>query len=204
MSDVRRAPDRCSRRPRSAPRGPPCRVRRHTPRRITVRARKVWLIGGVRSVDFLVVGGGIVGLAVAHRLTLDRPQATVMVVEKEDKVGTHQTGHTSGVIHSGVYYKPGSLKARLCRAGAQSMVEFCKEQGVPYEICGKLIVATEPAELPRLRDLAERAEANGVSARLLTPEQAREVEPNVSCLAALHVLDTGITDYGAVCVALAR
>jgi L-2-hydroxyglutarate oxidase len=164
----------------------------------------VWLIGGVQSVEFLVVGGGIVGLAVAHRLTLDRPQATVMIIEKENRVGAHQTRHNSGVIHSGIYYKPGSLKARLCRAGARSMVEFCKENDVPFEVCGKLIVATEPAELPRLRTLAERAEANGVAARMLDPAQAREIEPNVNCIAALHVLETGITDYGAVCDALAK
>ncbi|HKS97992.1 MAG TPA: L-2-hydroxyglutarate oxidase [Rugosimonospora sp.] len=156
------------------------------------------------KVDFLVVGGGIVGLAVAHRLILDRPHATVLVVEKEQQVGTHQTGHNSGVIHSGIYYKPGSLKARLCRAGARSMVEFCKDQGVPVDVCGKLIVATDQAELPRLRVLAERAEANGVTARLITPAEAVELEPEVSCVAALHVADTGITDYGAVCTTLVR
>lgn len=165
----------------------------------------MWLVGQVRNkVDFLVVGGGIVGLAVAHRLILDRPHATVLVVEKEQQVGTHQTGHNSGVIHSGIYYKPGSLKARLCRAGARSMVEFCKDQGVPVDVCGKLIVATDQAELPRLRVLAERAEANGVTARLITPAEAVELEPEVSCVAALHVADTGITDYGAVCTTLVR
>jgi L-2-hydroxyglutarate oxidase len=158
----------------------------------------------MRRVDFLVIGGGIVGLAVAHRLVLDRPHATVMLVEKEDRVGTHQTRHNSGVIHSGIYYQPGSLKARLCRAGAQSMVEFCKDQGVPFEVCGKLIVATEETELPRLRVLAERAEANGVTARLVSPAEAVEIEPNVACVAALHVTDTGITDFGAVCDALVR
>jgi L-2-hydroxyglutarate oxidase len=158
----------------------------------------------VRRVDFLVIGGGIVGLAVAHRLTLDRPHATVMLVEKEQRVGTHQTGHNSGVIHSGIYYKPGSLKARLCRAGAQSMVEFCEENGVPVDVCGKLIVASASEEVPRLNALAERATANGVTAKLLTPAEAVELEPNVACYAALHVTDTGITDFGAVCVALAR
>jgi (S)-2-hydroxyglutarate dehydrogenase len=180
-------------------------VGRKTVGRKTVPADpEMWLVGGVRRVDFLVVGGGIVGLAVAHRLVLDRPHATVMVVEKEERVGTHQTGHNSGVIHSGIYYRPGSLKARLCRAGARSMVEFCKDNGVPVEVCGKLIVATGPAELPRLRVLAERAEANGVTARLLTPADATGVEPNVACVAALHVLETGITDFGGVCAALAR
>jgi L-2-hydroxyglutarate oxidase len=153
---------------------------------------------------YLIVGGGIVGLAVAHRLLLDRPHATVTVVEKEERSGAHQTGHNSGVIHSGVYYRPGSLRARLCVAGARSMVEFCREHGVPVEVCGKLIVATDPAELPRLHELARRAQANGVPARLLDPVQARTIEPEVRCVAALHVTSTGITDYSAVCAALAK
>ena len=152
---------------------------------------------------YLVVGGGIVGLAVAHRLLLDRPGAAVTVLEKEDRVGTHQTGHNSGVIHSGIYYRPGSDRARLCVAGARSMVEFCKEYGVPVDVCGKLIVATSEAELPRLHALADRAVANGVPARLISVDEAREREPEVSCLAALHVESTGITDFGAVCEVLA-
>jgi L-2-hydroxyglutarate oxidase len=151
-----------------------------------------------------VVGAGIVGLAVAHRLLLDRPHATVTVLEKEDRLGAHQTGHNSGVIHSGVYYRPGSLRARLCVAGARSMVDFCREHGLPVDVTGKLIVATAGAELPRLRALAERAEANGVPARLVDPAEARELEPHVSCLAALHITSTGITDYGAVCDTLAK
>jgi (S)-2-hydroxyglutarate dehydrogenase len=167
---------------------------------------------------YLVVGGGIVGLAVAHRLLLDRPGAAVTVLEKEDRVGAHQTGHNSGVIHSGIYYRPGSDRARLCVAGARSMVEFCKEHGIPVDVCGKLIVATSEAELPRLHALADRAQANGVPARLISVEEAREREPEVSCLAAepagaatsrrspaaLHVESTGITDFGAVCEVLAQ
>ena len=153
---------------------------------------------------YVVVGGGIVGLATAHRLTLDRPQATVTVVEKEPRVAAHQTGHNSGVIHAGVYYKPGSLKARLCRAGSQSMVEFCGEHDVPVRICGKLIVATAAEELPRLHALHERATANGLPVTLVTPEQAREFEPNVACVAALHVASTGIVDFARVCRALAE
>ncbi|TMM36541.1 MAG: L-2-hydroxyglutarate oxidase [Actinobacteria bacterium] len=152
---------------------------------------------------YVVVGGGIVGLAVAHRLLLDRPGASVTVLEKENRVGTHQTGHNSGVIHSGIYYRPGSDRARLCVAGARSMVEFCQKHGVPVEVCGKLIVATSEAELPRLRVLAERAQANGVPAQMLSAAAAREREPEVSCLAALHVESTGITDFGAVCEVLA-
>jgi L-2-hydroxyglutarate oxidase len=161
----------------------------------------VW---AVRATRYVVVGAGIVGLAVAHRLLLDRPHATVTVLEKEDRVGAHQTGHNSGVIHSGIYYRPGSLRAQLCVAGARSMVEFCREHGIPHEVTGKLIVATAEAELPRLRVLAERATANGVPAQMIDPVAARELEPNVSCLAALHVRSTGITDYGAVCEILAK
>src|SRR5688500_4221723 len=111
---------------------------------------------------FVVVGGGIVGLAVAHRLMTDRPGDSVTVLEKESGWAAHQTGHNSGVIHAGVYYKPGSLKATMCKAGSASMVEFCAEHGLAYQICGKLIVATDPAELPRLHALHERAVANGL------------------------------------------
>jgi L-2-hydroxyglutarate oxidase len=161
----------------------------------------VW---AVRATRYVVVGAGIVGLAVAHRLLLDRPDATVTVLEKEDRVGAHQTGHNSGVIHSGIYYRPGSLRAQLCVAAAGTMVEFCREHGIPHEVTGKLIVATAEAELPRLRALAERATANGVPAEMIDPVAARELEPNVSCLAALHVRSTGITDYGAVCEILAK
>jgi L-2-hydroxyglutarate oxidase len=153
---------------------------------------------------YVVIGGGILGLATAHRLTLDRPESTVVVLEKEDRVGVHQTGHNSGVIHAGVYYKPGSLKARLCRAGSASMVEFCEQHGIPYRICGKLIVATDPAELPRLDALYDRATANGLPVTWLTPEQAREHEPNVACIAAIHIASTGIVDFGQVCHKLAE
>ena len=153
---------------------------------------------------FVVVGGGIVGLAVAHRLMLDRPRDSVTVIEKEPAWAAHQTGHNSGVIHAGVYYKPGSLKATLCRAGSASIVEFCKEHGLPFDICGKLIVATDTAELPRLRELYDRATANGLPARLLDGAQAREHEPAVAAVAALHVASTGIVDFAAVCRKLAE
>jgi L-2-hydroxyglutarate oxidase len=152
---------------------------------------------------YVVVGGGILGLATAHRILLDRPGASVTVLEKEARWAAHQTGHNSGVIHAGVYYAPGSLKATLCRAGRLSMVDFCREYGVPYRICGKLIVATEPDEVPRLRALHERSVANGLDVRMLTPAQAREHEPNVSCVAAVHVPETGIVDFGAVSRTLA-
>jgi L-2-hydroxyglutarate oxidase len=155
-------------------------------------------------VHYVVIGGGILGLATAHRITLNHPDAIVTVVEKERRWGAHQTGHNSGVIHAGVYYKPGSLKARLCKAGSASMVEFCTENGIPVEVCGKLIVATEPDEVPRLRALHERASANGLPVRLISPEEALEYEPAVSCVAAMHVASTGIVDFGAVCNALAE
>jgi L-2-hydroxyglutarate oxidase len=152
---------------------------------------------------YVVIGGGIVGLATAYELTQQRPQATVTVIEKERRVAAHQTGHNSGVIHAGVYYKPGSLKARLCRAGSASMVEFCQAHGIPVRVCGKLIVATDAAELPRLDALYERAAANGLPVTRVTPEQAREYEPNVACVAGIHVASTGIVDFGHVCRTLA-
>ncbi|HEY8372976.1 MAG TPA: L-2-hydroxyglutarate oxidase [Pseudonocardiaceae bacterium] len=149
-----------------------------------------------------VVGGGIVGLAVAHELAVHRGYA-VTVLEKENTWSRHQSGHNSGVVHAGLYYRPGSWKARLCVAGNRSVVEFAREHGVPVEVCGKLVVATEPEELPRLAELARRAEANGVPARTLTPEEAREFEPEVSCLAALRVESTAIIDFPGVCRVLA-
>jgi L-2-hydroxyglutarate oxidase len=158
---------------------------------------------GAQVTRYVVIGGGIVGLATAHRLVTDRPDASVTVLEKEHHVGLHQTGRSSGVIHAGVYYPPGSLKARLCRAGNASMVRFCAEHGIPARVCGKLIVATEGAELPRLRALYERARANGLQVTMLTPGQAREHEPHLSCVAAMHVAATGVADFPAACRVLA-
>jgi L-2-hydroxyglutarate oxidase len=152
----------------------------------------------------VVIGGGIVGLATAYQLVRDFPDASVTVVEKERTWGAHQTGHNSGVIHAGVYYAPGSLKARLCKAGSRSIVEFCAEHGIPTKICGKLIVATDPSEVPRLHALYERSLANELPVTMLEPAQAKEYEPEVSCVAAMHVASTGIVDFGAVCVRLAE
>lgn len=152
---------------------------------------------------YVVIGGGIVGLATAHRLSVDHPDATVTVIEKERTWGAHQTGHNSGVIHAGVYYKPGSMKAKLCKAGSVSIVDFCREHDIAVEICGKLIVATEPAELPRLHALYQRAQANGLPVRLVDQAQARETEPEVSCIEGIHVASTGIVDFGAICAKLA-
>lgn len=156
------------------------------------------------TVRYTIVGGGIIGLATAYRITQERPDADVTVVEKEPQVGAHQTGHNSGVIHAGVYYRPGSLKARMCVAGNRSMVDFCTEHDIPVEVCGKLIVATEPEELPRLHALHERARANGLDTTLVTGARAREYEPHVAALEALHVPSTGIVDFGAVCRKLAE
>lgn len=151
----------------------------------------------------VVIGAGIIGLAAAYELTRRYPDWTVTVLEKEDRVATHQTGHNSGVIHAGVYYRPGSLKARLCRAGSASIVDFCGAHDIPVRVCGKLIVAAEPPEVPRLEALFERTTGHGLPVTRLTPAQAREHEPNVACVAAIHVASTGIVDFGLVSRTLA-
>jgi L-2-hydroxyglutarate oxidase LhgO len=150
--------------------------------------------------NVIIVGGGAVGLGVALEITRRFPRQKLLLVEKENKVARHQSGHNSGVIHSGVYYKPGSLKARLCVAGATAMVEFCREHGIPHNVCGKLIVATDEEELPRLEELRQRGEANGLTGlRLIGSQELREVEPHASGLQALFVPSTGVTDYALVC-----
>jgi L-2-hydroxyglutarate oxidase len=156
----------------------------------------------VRESDVVVIGGGIVGLATAHELAVNRGRS-VTVLEKETTWAAHQTGHNSGVIHAGLYYKPGSLKARMCVAGNAAMVRFAREHGIPHEIGGKLVVAITPDEVPRLQVLADRAAANGVPARMIDAAQAREYEPEVACVQALRVESTGIIDYGRVCQVLA-
>jgi (S)-2-hydroxyglutarate dehydrogenase len=150
--------------------------------------------------DVAVIGGGIVGLGVGREITQRFPRMRVVVLEKEARVGMHQSGHNSGVIHSGVYYKPGSLKAKLCVAGAAAMVEFCREHGVPYAVCGKVIVATSEEQMPRLQNLLERGNANGVPGlKMLKPEELREYEPHATGVSALLVPGTGVTDYAKVC-----
>ena len=147
-----------------------------------------------------IVGGGIVGLAVALEITRRFPRIRLLLLEKEDHVGRHQSGHNSGVIHSGIYYKPGSLKAKLCVAGAAAMVEFCREHGIPHQICGKVIVATEEEEFPRLEELWRRGIANGLTGlKSIGPEELREIEPNATGLRAIVVPSTGITNYATVC-----
>lgn len=147
----------------------------------------------------VVIGGGIVGLSTALALTEGRPVVRPVVLEKEDRVAAHQTGHNSGVIHSGIYYKPGSLKARYTVQGAREMVEFARMHGIAHALCGKVVVATGPDELPRLAELHRRGVANGTPGlELIGPERLREIEPHAAGVQALHVASTGIIDYVAV------
>lgn len=150
----------------------------------------------------VVIGGGILGLAVARELATRGDEVTLL--EKEHRWAAHQTGHNSNVVHAGLYYKPGSQKARMSVAGNRSILAFAREHGVGAEVCGKLVVATQQSERAQLRVLAERAEANGVPARLIGPVAAREYEPEVACVEALRVETTGIIDFAGVCEALAR
>lgn len=157
------------------------------------------------SVDVLIVGGGIVGLASALALLARRPGTSVVVLEKEPQLAAHQTGRNSGVVHSGLYYKPGSLKATLCTRGRALLERFCEEQGVPLERCGKVVVATREEEVPRLAELERRARENGLrGARRIGPEELREHEPHARGVSALFVPETGIVDYRAVAAAYAR
>ncbi len=152
-----------------------------------------------------IVGGGIVGLATAYAALRRFPDLKAIVLEKEDRVGLHQSGRNSGVIHSGVYYRPGSQKARLCVEGAAAMSRFCEENGLPLRRCGKLVVAADPREIPGLEEIHRRGVANGVSdLSLVGPGRLREIEPLARGVRALHVPGAAITDYGAVTTALAR
>jgi len=154
--------------------------------------------------DVAIVGGGILGLATARAITERRPDARLVILEKESKLATHQTGHNSGVIHSGLYYRPGSHKARLCVEGARLMEAFCDEHGIRWQRIGKVVVATEPEELPRLDTLYQRGVANGVpGVRMLEPDELREIEPHASALRGIHSPHTGIVDYTEVCAAMA-
>jgi (S)-2-hydroxyglutarate dehydrogenase len=154
--------------------------------------------------DCVVIGGGIVGLSVAWTILEKTPKIRLAVLEKEDGWARHQTGRNSGVIHSGIYYKPGSLKANLCREGNRRLVEFCDRYGVRYEVCGKVIVACTLAELPLLEKLYGRGIANGLKVKKLTADEVTEVEPHVKCLAGIQVPSTGIVDFTGVCCKLAE
>jgi len=151
----------------------------------------------------IVVGAGIVGLATARAVLCAHPDRSVVVLEKELSVGAHQSGRNSGVIHAGVYYQPGSDKARFCTAGRTSMVQYCQERGIDHAVCGKVVVALDEADRQRLDELHRRCAANGVRTEVFTAGQLHEVEPHVAGISALHVLDTGIVDYANVCRSLA-
>src|SRR6059058_5873726 len=145
--------------------------------------------------EYAVIGGGIVGLATAMAVGNKHPKASILVLEKEQDLAQHQTGRNSGVIHSGIYYKPGNLKARFAREGNRSMIEFCREHGVKHEVCGKVIVASKASELPLLDSLFQRGLYHGLAVARLAPEQVQEIEPHVRCLAGIKVPSTGIVNY---------
>ena len=156
------------------------------------------------DVDLVIAGGGIVGLATAYRFMERYPDRRVTVLEKESDVAEHQTGHNSGVLHSGIYYKPGSLKAENCRAGKMAMEAFCEEHNIPFERCGKVIVAVDEQELPALERIHERGLANGVACEIIGAERLAELEPHAAGIRAIHVPESGIVDYREVCRTLAR
>ena len=154
--------------------------------------------------NVIIVGGGIIGLSSAWNLLREQPHLKVLLLEKEDKLALHQTGRNSGVLHSGIYYQPGSLKARNCREGKKTMERFCAEEGIDFDICGKVIVATEHYEVPRLEAIFERGQANGVKCEMIGPERLRELEPHCHGLKAIHVPEAGIVNYRQVCRRLAE
>lgn len=154
--------------------------------------------------DLIVVGGGIVGVATAYQAVRLRPGLRVVVLEKEPELAAHQTGRNSGVLHSGIYYKPGSLKAKHCLEGKQQIESFCEQHGLPYERCGKVIVAVDDNDLPALAEIERRGQANGVACTAIGPEELREREPHAQGVRALHVPSTGIIDYRQVTERLAE
>ena len=155
--------------------------------------------------DYAIIGAGIVGLATALEFLRAQPSSSLLVLDKEDRVAAHQTGHNSGVIHSGIYYKPGSQKASMCVQGAAEMVKFCVDHQIPHDLCGKLIVATSADELPGLNELLRRGIANGVpGVRMVDAAEIREIEPHASGIQGIWVPGTGITDYALVCNKMAE
>jgi L-2-hydroxyglutarate oxidase len=154
--------------------------------------------------DYIVIGGGILGLATAWQLIQRQPGSTVLLMEKESAVARHQTGRNSGVIHAGVYYQPGSLKAEFCRSGAAATYRFCEQYGVRHDRCGKLLVATSPLELERMRTLFKRCGENGLSPRMISADELKELEPNIEGQGAFLVDESGIVDYPAMCRQMAE
>jgi L-2-hydroxyglutarate oxidase len=151
------------------------------------------------KVDICIIGGGIVGLATAYQVSQKYPKLSVAVVEKESSLARHQTGHNSGVLHTGIYYKPGSLKAINCRNGKKTMEQFCKEQGIEHELCGKIIVALHDDEVPRMLNIFQRGQENGVNCKIISREEMLEIEPHVAGVQAIHVPECGIVNYRQVC-----
>lgn len=145
--------------------------------------------------DYIIIGGGIVGTSTALSLITEQPDKKILLIEKENTLASHQTGHNSGVIHAGVYYQPGSLKAQFCKEGLKATIDFCKENNIPFEQCGKLLVATSDIELNRMSALFERCQENEIEAELLDKHQLNELEPNISGLGAILVKSTGIVNY---------
>ena len=145
--------------------------------------------------DYAVIGGGILGLSTAMHLGQRYPEARILLLEKEASPAQHQTGRNSGVIHSGIYYEPGSYKATFARSGSSSMIQFCRQNGIPHEVCGKVIVATQENDLAGLESLFQRGQQNGLPVRKISAKEVNEIEPHVRCLAGIHVPTTGITDY---------
>ena len=158
----------------------------------------------MQQTDIIVIGGGILGLATAYQFCCEYPHLSITVLEKESQLAMHQTGHNSGVLHTGIYYKPGSLKALNCREGKSRMEEFCRREGIGFEICGKVIVAVKENELPVLEMIYQRGRNNGVSCEMITSEKLRELEPHVAGIKAIHVPEAGIVDFIKVCGKLAE
>ncbi|MBI86283.1 MAG: L-2-hydroxyglutarate oxidase [Planctomycetaceae bacterium] len=158
----------------------------------------------MQQADTAIIGGGIIGLATAYELTTRFPGNRVVILEKESELAAHQTGHNSGVLHSGIYYKPGSLKAQNCRNGKSAMEDFCRREEIPFENCGKVIVAVTEDEIPRLETIFERGQANGVRCEIIPAERLKELEPHAAGVKAIHVPEAGIVDYVEVCQRLAN
>ena len=153
----------------------------------------------MHQTDVVIIGAGIIGLATAYRLNERFPDLSITILEKESELALHQTGRNSGVLHSGIYYRPGSLRATNCRTGKLAMEEFCDQEGIPYEQCGKVIVAVDESELPNLDNIFERGQANGVTCEMIDRERLREIEPHSAGIKAIHVPEAGIVDYKQVC-----
>ena len=157
----------------------------------------------METTDVIIIGGGILGLATAYNLLQSYPGKKVLILEKENRVASHQSGRNSGVLHSGIYYKPGSVKALTCRAGKQALQEFCDREAISYDLCGKVIVATDESELPRLNLLYDRGRANQINCEMIERARLVELEPHAAGIKAIHVPETGIVDYTQVCERLA-